>query len=535
MKKIYWWPAALRELRRWTSEEALGDVTVAPDCSRLPAAAALALAVAAEASASGAGADGADHRLPSPEEQAATVAARFPGELVAVDVSGRAFRRIENQDESEVRGLSLATADDSVVGGSRSDSQKIKDTSSSEGIKAHFNSLKQWGKGKLKLIKGNNTNENGNSGLKTLKEEEVLSTPQTPLHSTSALSNSPGRTNSTLTAENEYELFGKGSTSTTTSSAGTVCTTLLVSNNESNLSLARGPTVPERKSSLDQKENGIGTNSQMVVAMVHKQRGCEMSESPDSGHNTSSSPVDSTSSPHGTLTGRSSEYEFSESDLEGVDRLERIRVKTTINSSRIPSMCVITPPPSDDETSLSQYVPSNRHNASVPSSNAKNRMSLLETDFGANIVHTQEKNLSPFAKSSEEKSKEVISEKSTFTTSKQTEDETIQNSVAPSTLRPLRFSPKFAHKDSIKKENKTSSQSDQERQDNFRTSLLPPFNNMIGKMKEVLSSTTRKDFGGVPSTKIDKINKDSGDYVTISKTGNLHFMPILHSMWNLLQ
>ena len=72
-------------------------------------------------------------------------------------------------------------------------------------------------------------------------------------------------------------------------------------------------------------------------------------ESPDSGHNTSSSPVESASSP--ACTGRScSEFEYSESsDLEGCDRIERIRSKTTINTSRIPSMCVITPPGSDDE------------------------------------------------------------------------------------------------------------------------------------------------------------------------------------------
>lgn len=47
------------------------------------------------------------------------------------------------------------------------------------------------------------------SGLKTLKEEETSSSlPQTPLHSTSALS--PG---ASLTAESEYELFGKGKSS----------------------------------------------------------------------------------------------------------------------------------------------------------------------------------------------------------------------------------------------------------------------------------------------------------------------------------
>ncbi|XP_046615467.1 uncharacterized protein LOC124302922 isoform X1 [Neodiprion virginianus] len=158
------------------------------------------------------------------------------------------------------------------------------------------------------------------SGLKTLREEESL--PQSPLTKSCDLSPELA----SPVAENEYELFGRGSTSTTTSSAGTVCTTLLA------------PPPPERKSSLT------------VVAMVHGQNQ-NGGQSPDSGHNTSSSPVESASSP--ACTGRScSEFEYSESsDLEGCERVERIRSKTAINVSRIPSMCVITPPGSDDETS----------------------------------------------------------------------------------------------------------------------------------------------------------------------------------------
>lgn len=203
------------------------------------------------------------------------------------------------------------------------------------------------------------------SGLKTLKEEDL---PISPLHCTTAFSNSSSN-NTVLTAENEYELFGKGSTSTTTSSAGTVCTALRAS--ESNRSLVIGPAVPERKSSLSQKSNkdssspqsslerdcssektgtvkrSPSSNKATVVAVIHKQSNGDVS--PDSGHNTSSSPIESINSPSGVRSG--SEFEFSESsDMEGADRIERIRVKTTINSSRIPSMCVITPPVSDDES-----------------------------------------------------------------------------------------------------------------------------------------------------------------------------------------
>ncbi|XP_063533407.1 mucin-2 [Cydia strobilella] len=252
------------------------------------------------------------------------------------------------------------------------------------------------------------------SGLKTLKEEEI--SPSTPMHISNALSNSTG----SQTAENEYELFGKGSTSTTTSSAGTVCTTLMAAG--SDRSLVIGPKVPERKSSLTKLNRGrsnnihsanasldrsvsssfskspysslrynpsrsytekamynhsspeinqvptstititrnIGNNREMTaVAEIHTETDIESAKkstgtsSPDSGHNTSSSPIeDSVSSAHGKNS--LSEQDYSESsDLEGTDRIERIRYKTTINSSRIPSLCVITPTNSDDESETS--------------------------------------------------------------------------------------------------------------------------------------------------------------------------------------
>lgn len=255
------------------------------------------------------------------------------------------------------------------------------------------------------------------SGLKTLREEE----PLPALHTTSALSGSRGNT---LTADSEYELFGKGSTSTTASSAGTVCTTLLLPpapsvpervnsqlssslpergvkalhslntkdpnlsiKETSSLKIEKKPHVKvdikklqEHKSNLtkenveklkevmkvdgkkfEQKSNltkenveklkGAEQKKGMITVEVHHNGGTDLGpekcgDSPDSGHNTCSSPVDSITSP-------SIDLEMSEcSDLEGIDRVERIRVKTTINSSRIPSMCVITPPVSDDEVSL---------------------------------------------------------------------------------------------------------------------------------------------------------------------------------------
>lgn len=56
-------PRAIEELRRWTSAEALGDVTVAPDCaSRILA------------TETGDDDQAVDHKLPSPEEQLQAIA-----------------------------------------------------------------------------------------------------------------------------------------------------------------------------------------------------------------------------------------------------------------------------------------------------------------------------------------------------------------------------------------------------------------------------------------------------------------------------
>jgi hypothetical protein len=85
-------PAAVNDLRRWTSEEAFGDITVTPDCtSRIASIDAGVTEVGVEDDAAD---SGTDHRLPSPEEQVQTVALRFPAEIVAVDISGRAFDRM---------------------------------------------------------------------------------------------------------------------------------------------------------------------------------------------------------------------------------------------------------------------------------------------------------------------------------------------------------------------------------------------------------------------------------------------------------
>lgn len=357
------------------------------------------------------------------------------------------------------------------------------------------------------------------SGLKTLKEEEVI--PSTPMHTSNALSNSSN--SQSMTAENEYELFGKGSTSTTTSSAGTVCTTLMAAG--SDRSLVIGPTVPERKSSLtkinrnrgnihsanasldrsinssyskspfnslrytpgfgysDKKlhnqsapeisdpppctitiTRNVGNHREITaVAEIHTETELESAKkstgtsSPDSGHNTSSSPIeDSVSSAHGKNS--LSEQDYSESsDLEGTERIERIRYKTTINSSRIPSMCVITPTNSDDESEASKDSETGRPDFTKSADSVINRPKL---------------ELPP-----EDKPKEMKTTESKIT------------SRLPTQL-------------------------------NLKTSLQP-FNNLMCKLKGVLPhKLSNKKSPITPEPEVNPSLYDAGDYVTIADVKN---------------
>lgn len=359
------------------------------------------------------------------------------------------------------------------------------------------------------------------SGLKTLKEEE----PSTPLHISSALSstNSFSSGNQTV-VENEYELFGRGSTSTTASSAGTICTTLMggCGSDRSSFSGGGGPSVPERKSSLTKlnrsnsttssnrnsmeplersrssstmgsastldrmgtiKRNGVLLPKEItVVTTVHKNATTSTTsastkpdvrlDSPDSGNNTSTSPVDSNPnsiSPPGVRSG--SEFEYSESsDLENMDRSERIRTKTTINSSRIPSMCVITPSNSDDETTCSSASPHSQQdskNSSSESARAKlatpllseKRKLLIETDL----------------------------------------DQLDYYSSSPVIVNDLKKEPQVQH---VKK-----------------TTLLP-LNTVFGRLKGALNRKSPLKSPGATTVPAEQIYDVAGEYVTISDTRN---------------
>ncbi|CAH1165564.1 unnamed protein product [Phyllotreta striolata] len=332
------------------------------------------------------------------------------------------------------------------------------------------------------------------SGLKTLKEEEA--TPPTPLHVTSAISS-----NTALSAESEYELFGKGSTSTTTSSAGTVCTTLRASDSNKSLMII-GPAVPERKSSLSGKSNEsslerdfgdrTGTVKRSPATNTNKPVVVQTNDgdiSPDSGHNTSSSPIESISSPNGVRSG--SDFELSESsDMEGPERSERIRAKTTIDSSRIPSMCVITPTHSDDDASDAS---STRHKSihSKPqeaSIRHKTKPQEVVNSTRYKSIHSKPQEASTHHKTSLTKPQEASARHETIYTKPQ---EVVKEAAAVS-KPPI-----------------------------IKASLLP-LNNMLGRLKSNLASLAQKrDRSKSPNASIF----DAGEYVTIADVRNNNQAP----------
>lgn len=196
-------------------------------------------------------------------------------------------------------------------------------------------------------------------------------------------------------------------------------------------------------------------------------------ESPDSGHNTSSSPVESASSP--ACTARScSEFEYSESsDLEGCERIERIRSKTAINTSRIPSMCVITPPASDNEDTKEQP-PTTMSNGQVHKQKRGKSPSgsvLMSATVGTSkmqVINGEDKNL--YA--------------------------TVQQVSAP-----------------------TAAASNNNNNNNAKVS---PLSGVLGKLRGVLPLPGRKQAAKTLQQQQQQlvVNPDSGDYVTIADVRN---------------
>lgn len=209
------------------------------------------------------------------------------------------------------------------------------------------------------------------SGLKTLKEEESA----TPNRHSSTTSFESSGNQTVISPENEYELFGRGSTSTTTSSAGTVCTAVLTDQdrnvcmiperNNSPTKLHRcGSSVSEcnlqrscSSSTVESALEGAATIKRNGV-LLQKGVAALMYQAKNESKGSHAESVESENTNEGSShftklapeNKNNLEVECSEySDLECADHLKRMKYKTSINSSRIPSMCVITPANSDDE------------------------------------------------------------------------------------------------------------------------------------------------------------------------------------------
>ena len=116
------------------------------------------------------------------------------------------------------------------------------------------------------------------------------------------------------------------------------------------------PKPPQRVSSLDRK-NSSGSNRESVITVIHVNGSATSSredvasggfDAVDSGRETSSSATEPTSPRQIGIT--SPEMDGYDGDSAEKKDNNSFRNKTAINAGGIPSMCVITPPLSDDES-----------------------------------------------------------------------------------------------------------------------------------------------------------------------------------------
>uniref|UniRef100_A0A1A9W725 WASP family protein member n=1 Tax=Glossina brevipalpis TaxID=37001 RepID=A0A1A9W725_9MUSC len=279
------------------------------------------------------------------------------------------------------------------------------------------------------------------SGLRTLKEEDVCmanfqqgSQPLSLCSYAQDYNSSANNSQQTLIAENEYELFGHGSTSTTTSSAGTVCTTLVGNNTGAELNLNNsgtscGPELPERVSSLRSSSASASTlersiSSSTIGSGVERTGTIKRNASTVSSTSHLEDMTLSSPNPASQLECASqmeepkkrdphhlpvADVDYSESsDLEGIERIERIKQKTAINARHIPSMCIITPTTSDDEN---QHFYGNdeennaiQFNKNFQANAAKNKAAKLS------LLNTQTSEIKSLTKEAQVKEKSTIDE-----------------------------------------------------------------------------------------------------------------------------
>lgn len=185
------------------------------------------------------------------------------------------------------------------------------------------------------------------SGLKTLKEEQSVYTSFNTSIDAIFHGNSPVNS-----IENEYELFGRGSTSTTTSSATTIITNLVHENNSS-----RQPSVDDEILPMERSYSSstLGSNSENANTIKRRAKAIDFKDCSES------------------------------SDVEGNAATLRIREKTSISSNRIPSICLITPTTSDDERHVPLPPP--------PPSNKETEEEIYDDPAGVYVTISKSDNL----------------------------------------------------------------------------------------------------------------------------------------------
>ncbi|KAF0293636.1 Nance-Horan syndrome protein [Amphibalanus amphitrite] len=167
----------------------------------------------------------------------------------------------------------------------------------------------------------------------------------------------------------EYELVGRGSTGTGTASN--------TSGSDSTVVMRRKPPPPPRASSLDagNRESVVTViNVEAVTAASEStaeekdaKETAEATEASEAPEVSADEPLKSTSNvssaaevPSETTTAtdaRQSSCSPTESDLDLPERQQDFRSKTEMTSGRIPSLCVITPPPPSDGDDTSMEWP----------------------------------------------------------------------------------------------------------------------------------------------------------------------------------
>ncbi|KFB53254.1 AGAP001583-PA-like protein [Anopheles sinensis] len=354
-------PTAVQDLRKWTSSEAIGDVTTGVSCSvkiasnsttnnsvlpNISEASADVLDSAQPTTSSSANHDTdidaittlaeslvrsdtsddrIDHLLPSPDEQCRILASKFPAETIKIDTSGRPFDRMSSTRRSALVCYAPRPKKD--------DSKPEEDT-----VRRRSRLRRPRGK-RRNTIAGTDQREIA----EVISKGYVTSLPLIYSHF-----------GDWWVCRWSHEMVVLIMLFSVLRERKSSLTKLNRSNSTaSNGTLERSYSSSTLGSTLDStgtiKRNGVLI--QKEVLKILRQENNNRLDVADG--NAPKTPAQSGAEKQPEASKKlppTAEPEQSESsDVECVERTERLKVKTTINTSRIPSMCIITPTNSDDE------------------------------------------------------------------------------------------------------------------------------------------------------------------------------------------